>query len=35
MDDIFSQGLHAYLTGFMDSIYDLGNRISEDFLVGA
>jgi uncharacterized alpha-E superfamily protein len=35
IEDLFAQGLHEYLTGFMDRIYDLGNRISEDFLVGA
>lgn len=26
-------GLHAFLSDFMDRIYDLGNRISSDFLV--
>ncbi len=31
--DIQSQGLHAYLTRFMERINDLGGRISQDFLV--
>lgn len=35
MDDIFERGLHAWLDDFIDSIGDLGVRISEDFLVGA
>ena len=35
MEDIFDQGLHAYLTEFMDNIYDLGDRISQNFLVSA
>lgn len=33
IDDIFSVGLHAYLTDFLERIGDLGNGISEDFLV--
>ncbi|MFN9187406.1 MAG: alpha-E domain-containing protein [Betaproteobacteria bacterium] len=31
--DIQSQGLHAYLTRFMERVNDLGGRISQDFLV--
>lgn len=31
--DILEEGLHDYLTRFMDKIYDLGNGISRDFLV--
>jgi uncharacterized alpha-E superfamily protein len=31
--DIQSQGLHAYLTRFLERINDLGGRISQDFLV--
>jgi uncharacterized alpha-E superfamily protein len=31
--DIQSQGLHAFLTRFMERINDLGGRISQDFLV--
>jgi len=33
IDDILAQGLHAWLTDFMDHIYLLGNGISKDFLV--
>ena len=33
IDDILRLGLHEYLSNFMDRIYDLGNRISCDFLV--
>jgi uncharacterized alpha-E superfamily protein len=33
IEDILEKGLHEYLTDFMDRIYDLGNRISQDFLV--
>lgn len=35
IDDVLEDGLHEYLTEFMDDIYDLGNRISQDFLVPA
>ena len=35
IDDILAEGLHEFLTGFMNSTYDLGNRISEDFLAQA
>ena len=33
IDDILQTGLHAYLTNFLERISDLGQRISEDFLV--
>lgn len=33
--DILKQGLHQYLTDFMDRIYELGEGISKDFLVPA
>lgn len=33
IDDIFSVGLHASLTQFLERINDLGNCISKDFLV--
>lgn len=32
VEDILAQGLHPFLTDFMDRIYDLGNGISQDFL---
>lgn len=32
VEEILEQGLHEYLTDFMDRIYDLGNGISQDFL---
>ena len=35
IDDVLAQGLHEYLTDFMDRIYDLGEGISRDFLVPA
>jgi uncharacterized alpha-E superfamily protein len=35
IDDILAQGLHEYLTDFMDHIYELGAGISRDFLVAA
>jgi len=35
MEDIFARGLYAWLDDFINSIGDLGGRISEDFLVGA
>jgi uncharacterized alpha-E superfamily protein len=31
--DILHQGLHAYLTSFLERVNDLGSRISQDFLV--
>lgn len=33
VEDILAQGLHEYLTDFMDRIYDIGDGISRDFLV--
>jgi len=33
VEDILAQGLHNWLTDFMDRIYLLGNGISKDFLV--
>jgi uncharacterized alpha-E superfamily protein len=33
VEDILEQGLHEYLTNFMDRIYLLGDGISKDFLV--
>jgi uncharacterized alpha-E superfamily protein len=35
IDDVLAQGLHEYLTDFMDRIYDLGEGIGRDFLVPA
>ena len=33
MDDILNFGLHTYLTEFLEQIYELGNRVSRDFLL--
>ncbi|SEJ39620.1 alpha-E domain-containing protein [Achromobacter sp. NFACC18-2] len=33
VEDILASGLHQYLDRFLDRINDLGNRISQDFLV--
>jgi uncharacterized alpha-E superfamily protein len=33
IDDIVAGGLHDYLTNFLERVGDLGNRISQDFLV--
>jgi uncharacterized alpha-E superfamily protein len=33
IEDILKDGLHDYLTSFLENIYDLGNRVSRDFLV--
>jgi uncharacterized alpha-E superfamily protein len=33
IEDILAQGLHAYLTRFLERVNDLGGRISQDFLV--
>ena len=33
IDDIMKAGLHLTLTEFLENIYDLGNRVSRDFLV--
>jgi uncharacterized alpha-E superfamily protein len=35
IDDILKDGLHGYLTDFMDRIYELGDGIGRDFLVPA
>lgn len=32
IDDILQEGLHAWLTNFLERINDLGSRISKDFL---
>jgi uncharacterized alpha-E superfamily protein len=33
IDEILASGLHDYLTQFLERIYELGNRLSRDFLV--
>jgi uncharacterized alpha-E superfamily protein len=33
IDEILKAGLHDYLTQFLERIYELGNRVSRDFLV--
>jgi uncharacterized alpha-E superfamily protein len=33
INEILDSGLHEYLTRFLERIYELGNRISRDFLV--
>ena len=33
MDDILKHGLHDYLTEFLEHVYELGNRVSRDFLL--
>lgn len=33
IDEILQDGLHDYLTQFLERIYELGNRVSRDFLV--
>jgi uncharacterized alpha-E superfamily protein len=33
IDDILRTGLHAYLTGLLERVNEIGNRISKDFLV--
>jgi uncharacterized alpha-E superfamily protein len=33
IDEILESGLHDYLTRFLERIFELGNRISRDFLV--
>lgn len=35
IDEILSMGLHAFLTQFLDRVNDIGNGISQDFLVPA
>ena len=33
IDEILAEGLHDYLTRFLERVYQLGNRVSRDFLV--
>jgi uncharacterized alpha-E superfamily protein len=33
IEDIMRRGLHDYLTEFLEEVYELGNRVSHDFLV--
>jgi uncharacterized alpha-E superfamily protein len=33
IEEILDNGLHDYLTDFLECIYELGNRVSRDFLV--
>ncbi|WP_151448382.1 alpha-E domain-containing protein [Lacisediminimonas profundi] len=33
IDEVLDSGLHAFLTRFLEQIYELGNRISRDFLL--
>jgi len=33
IEDIMQRGLHDYLTEFLEQVYELGNRVSHDFLV--
>ena len=33
MDEILERGLHDFLTEFLKQIYELGNRVSRDFLL--
>jgi uncharacterized alpha-E superfamily protein len=33
MDEILQHGLHDFLTEFLEQIYELGNRVSRDFLL--
>ena len=33
IDEILADGLHDYLTQFLERIFELGNRVSRDFLV--
>jgi uncharacterized alpha-E superfamily protein len=35
IEEILANGLHAFLTQFLDRVNDLGARISRDFLVPA
>lgn len=35
IEDVFKVGLHEYLMRFIDKVYDLGERVSEDFLIAA
>ena len=33
IEDVLAKGLHAFLTDFMDRIYELGDGIRRDFLM--
>ncbi len=33
MEDIMKRGLHEFLTEFLEQVYELGNRVSRDFLL--
>lgn len=33
IQDVLDGGIHAYLTEFLEKVYELGNQISQDFLV--
>ncbi len=35
IDDVFDNGLHEYLVGFLSRVRDLGERVARDFLVSA
>lgn len=35
IEDILEDGLHDYLTEFLERIFELGNRVSRDFLIPA
>lgn len=33
IDDILAEGLHDYLTTFLERVYELGNRVNRDFMM--
>ena len=33
MNDILKRGVHEYLTEFLEQVYELGNRVSRDFML--
>lgn len=33
IDDILAEGLHDYLTAFLESVFELGKRVSRDFMM--
>jgi uncharacterized alpha-E superfamily protein len=33
IDDVFDSGLHEHLMHFIDQVYELGERVSKDFLI--
>jgi len=35
IEDVFEMGLHEYLMRFLDRVYELGERVSQDFLATA